>query len=74
MELGPDFLKRMDTRMHIRAKLSWICAKFELLNLELAKQALFHIFGTILQRNLKCFMFFISISEHNSSGSQSIQN
>ena len=41
------FLKHRDTRTHVRAKLSRICAKFSLLNAELAKQALFHIFGKI---------------------------
>ena len=43
----PELLKRMSTRTHERAKFSRICAKFKLLNTELAKQALFHIFGTI---------------------------
>ena len=42
-----ELLKRTDTRTHVRAKFSRICAKFKLLNAELAKQALFHIFGTI---------------------------
>ena len=42
-----ELLKRTDTQTHVRAKFSRICAKFKLLNAELAKQALFHIFGTI---------------------------
>ena len=42
-----ELLKRTDTRKHVRAKFSRTCAKFKLLNVELAKQALFHIFGTI---------------------------
>ena len=42
-----ELLKRTDTRTHVRAKFSRICAKFKFLNAELAKQALFHIFGTI---------------------------
>ena len=42
-----ELLKRTDTQAHARAKFSRICAKFIFLNAELAKQALFHIFGTI---------------------------
>ena len=42
----PELLKRTDTRTHVHAKFSRISAKFKLLNAELAKQALFHIFGT----------------------------
>ena len=33
-----EFLKRKDTQRHVRAKASRICAKFHLLNAELAKQ------------------------------------
>ena len=47
MSPTPELLKRTDTRTHVRAKFSRLCAKFKLLNAELAKQALFHIFGTI---------------------------
>ena len=42
-----ELLKRTDTRAHVRTKFSRICAKFKFLSAELAKQALFHIFGTI---------------------------
>ena len=56
-----EFLKRTDTRTHVRAKFSRICAKIELLNAELANPALFHIFGTILQTNIKSYMFFKQI-------------
>ena len=37
-----ELLKRTDTRTHVSATFSRICAKFQL-----AKQELFHIFGTI---------------------------
>ena len=47
-----EFLKHTDTRTNVRAIFFRICAKFGLLNAGLAKQALFHIFCTILQ----CFI------------------
>ena len=42
-----ELLKHTDIRTHVRAKFSRISAKFKLLKAELAKQAFFHIFGTI---------------------------
>ena len=43
----PELLKLTDTRTHVSAKFSRICAKFYLLNAELENKALFHIFVTI---------------------------
>ena len=45
IDIEPEFLKRADTQTHVLAKFSRICAKFQLLNVEYAKQALY--FGTI---------------------------
>ena len=47
----------MDTRTHIPAKFSRIWEKFKLLNAELAKQALFLIFGTIWLGFFKYYRF-----------------
>ena len=56
-----ELLKRTDTRTHVHAKFSRICAKFKFLNAKLAKQALFHIFGTIFQ----ILQVFIAVFVHN---------
>ena len=59
-----ELLKRTDTRTHVRAKFSRICAIFLLLNANLAKQALFPIFGTLFFQILYVFLI---ISVHNSA-------
>ena len=53
----PELLKRMDTRTHVCAKFSRIRAKFKLLDMELAKQELFHICGTIWLGFFKSYRF-----------------
>ena len=52
---------------HVGAKFSRICAKYKLLNAELAKQALYHIFGTIGLGFFQILQVFIAIFVHNSA-------
>ena len=60
--LCAELLKRTDTQTHVRAKFFLICAKFSILNAELAKQVLFYIFGKIWKVFFEFYMFLTAIS------------
>ena len=60
-----ELLKRMDKQTHVRAKPSWICAKFYLLITKLAKQKLFQIFWLNLTKFFSNIICFWVISVHN---------
>ena len=53
-----ELLKRMDTRTHVRAKFSRICAKFKFLNAKLAKQALIHILSNLTKKIIYFYINF----------------
>ena len=51
---------------HLR-KFSRICAKFKLLNAEMVKQAIFHIFGKVWLSFFKSYSVFKATLAHNSA-------
>ena len=59
-----ELLKRMDTQTHVRTIFFRICAIFLPLNAKLAKQAHLIFFA---QSFLASYMFFLTISAHNSA-------